>query len=87
MALHRSWGGVVPELSARQHIRDICGVVDQAQMREIPLNGRSFIELAALQSNAVFSAAFTTLFTASFVYWMASGAPSARRCAMRAWTS
>ena len=30
VALHRSWGGVVPELSARQHIRDICGVVDQA---------------------------------------------------------
>lgn len=28
--LHRSWGGVVPELSARQHIRDICGVVRQA---------------------------------------------------------
>jgi hypothetical protein len=32
-------------------------VVDQAQIREIPLNGRSFIELAALQSNAVFSEA------------------------------
>ena len=27
MALHRKWGGIVPELSARQHIRDICGVV------------------------------------------------------------
>ena len=25
--LHRAWGGVVPELSARQHVRDICGVV------------------------------------------------------------
>jgi N6-L-threonylcarbamoyladenine synthase len=30
VALHREWGGVVPELSARQHIRDICGVVDRA---------------------------------------------------------
>jgi N6-L-threonylcarbamoyladenine synthase len=30
MALHREWGGIVPELSARQHIRDICGVVDSA---------------------------------------------------------
>jgi N6-L-threonylcarbamoyladenine synthase len=29
-AIHREWGGVVPELSARQHIRDICGVVEQA---------------------------------------------------------
>ena len=27
MSLHREWGGIVPELSARQHIRDICGVV------------------------------------------------------------
>jgi N6-L-threonylcarbamoyladenine synthase len=28
--VHREWGGVVPELSARQHVRDICGVVEQA---------------------------------------------------------
>ena len=28
--IHREWGGVVPELSARQHIRDICGVVERA---------------------------------------------------------
>jgi N6-L-threonylcarbamoyladenine synthase len=29
-AIHSEWGGVVPELSARQHIRDICGVVQRA---------------------------------------------------------
>jgi len=29
-AIHREWGGVVPELASRQHVRDICGVVDQA---------------------------------------------------------
>lgn len=28
--IHREWGGVVPELSARQHIRDICGVTERA---------------------------------------------------------
>ena len=28
--IHREWGGIVPELSARQHVRDICGVVEQA---------------------------------------------------------
>ena len=28
--IHRAWGGVVPELSARQHVRDICPVVEQA---------------------------------------------------------
>ena len=27
--LHRQWGGVVPELSARQHVQDICGVVER----------------------------------------------------------
>ena len=27
--LHRKWGGVVPELASRQHIRDICGVVEE----------------------------------------------------------
>jgi len=30
VAIHREWGGVVPELSARQHVRDICGVVARA---------------------------------------------------------
>jgi N6-L-threonylcarbamoyladenine synthase len=28
--IHREWGGVVPELASRQHIRDISGVVDRA---------------------------------------------------------
>src|SRR5215203_54075 len=30
VAIHREWGGVVPELAARQHLRDICGVVERA---------------------------------------------------------
>ena len=30
VAIHREWGGIVPELSARQHVRDICGVVEKA---------------------------------------------------------
>jgi N6-L-threonylcarbamoyladenine synthase len=30
VAIHREWGGVVPELASRQHIRDICGVVTRA---------------------------------------------------------
>jgi N6-L-threonylcarbamoyladenine synthase len=28
--IHREWGGVVPELASRQHIRDICGVVERS---------------------------------------------------------
>ena len=30
MAIHREWGGVVPELASRQHVRDICGVTERA---------------------------------------------------------
>jgi N6-L-threonylcarbamoyladenine synthase len=30
VAIHREWGGVVPELASRQHVRDICGVVARA---------------------------------------------------------
>jgi N6-L-threonylcarbamoyladenine synthase len=29
-SLHREWGGVVPEIASRQHVRDICGVVERA---------------------------------------------------------
>jgi N6-L-threonylcarbamoyladenine synthase len=29
-AIHREWGGVVPELASRQHVRDICGVAEAA---------------------------------------------------------
>lgn len=32
-AIHREWGGVVPELASRQHVRDICGVVEEAFKR------------------------------------------------------
>ncbi len=28
--IHRDWGGVVPEIASRQHVRDICGVVERA---------------------------------------------------------
>src|SRR3989338_2966019 len=30
VSIRREWGGVVPELASRQHIRDICGVVERA---------------------------------------------------------
>jgi len=29
-AIHREWGGIVPELASRQHVRDICGVYEEA---------------------------------------------------------
>ena len=37
--IHRAWGGVVPELASRQHVRDICGVVDAAlEQADVALN-------------------------------------------------
>lgn len=44
--IHREWGGVVPELASRQHLRDICGVVERA-MHE------AAVEWADLQAIAV----------------------------------
>jgi tRNA N6-adenosine threonylcarbamoyltransferase len=42
--IHREWGGVVPELASRQHIRDLCRVVDRA-MDEA---GTSWSDLGAI---------------------------------------
>jgi N6-L-threonylcarbamoyladenine synthase len=37
--IHREWGGVVPELASRQHVRDICGVVERAfEQADAPLD-------------------------------------------------
>ncbi len=41
VAIHREWGGVVPELASRQHIRDICGVVSERSDRRASPLGRS----------------------------------------------
>lgn len=38
--IHGEWGGVVPELASRQHVRDICGVVERALAdARLELNG------------------------------------------------
>jgi N6-L-threonylcarbamoyladenine synthase len=42
--IHREWGGVVPELASRQHVRDICGVVEAA----LDKAGVSATDLAAI---------------------------------------
>ena len=48
-AIHQAWGGIVPELSARQHIRDICGVVDRAVADAGPVPaGRAPYDLIAV---------------------------------------
>ena len=46
--IHREWGGVVPELASRQHIRDICGVVEGA-LRDAGVDLRSIDAIAVTQ--------------------------------------
>src|SRR5829696_8005879 len=46
--IHREWGGVVPELASRQHIRDICGVVVRA-MDEADTKWRDLGAIAVTQ--------------------------------------
>ena len=46
--IHREWGGVVPELASRQHVRDICGVVERA-LADAGANWRDVDALAVTQ--------------------------------------
>jgi N6-L-threonylcarbamoyladenine synthase len=46
--IHREWGGVVPELASRQHIRDICGVVARA-LEEASVTWRDLGAIAVTQ--------------------------------------
>ncbi len=48
VAIHREWGGVVPELASRQHVRDICGVVERA-LGEAGATWRSLDAVAVTQ--------------------------------------
>ena len=48
VSIHREWGGVVPELASRQHIRDICGVVERA-MEEAGATWRDLGAVAVTQ--------------------------------------
>ncbi len=43
-AVHREWGGVVPELASRQHVRDICGVYEEA----LAQSGTTIADIAAV---------------------------------------
>jgi N6-L-threonylcarbamoyladenine synthase len=46
VAIHREWGGVVPELASRQHLRDICGVVERALAEAGIVSRRPAFDLA-----------------------------------------
>lgn len=46
--IHREWGGVVPEIASRQHLADICGVVEGA-MAEAKLSPSDIDAVAVTQ--------------------------------------
>lgn len=67
-AVHREWGGIVPELSARQHVRDICGVVRHA------LAGGSYDAIAVTQGPGLVGSLLVGLAFAKALAW-ARGVP------------
>ena len=66
--VHREWGGVVPELSARQHIRDICGVVEARSAR----GRRTFDAIAATQGPGLVGSLLVGLSFAKALAWARS---------------
>jgi N6-L-threonylcarbamoyladenine synthase len=69
--IHREWGGVVPELSARQHIRDICGVVERAML---DAGGVGFDAVAVTQGPGLVGSLLVGVSFAKSLAW-ASGVP------------
>ena len=61
-AIHREWGGVVPEMASRQHVRDICGVVeaalDQAGLSPADLRGVAVTQGPGLVGSLLVGVAF-----------------------------
>lgn len=66
--IHREWGGVVPELSARLHVRDICGVVEKA----IAESGRSYDAIAVTQGPGLVGSLLVGLSFAKALAWAQS---------------
>ncbi|MBI3050641.1 MAG: tRNA (adenosine(37)-N6)-threonylcarbamoyltransferase complex transferase subunit TsaD [Acidobacteria bacterium] len=68
VAVHREWGGVVPELSARQHVRDICGVVRQA----LEAGGGGYDAIAVTQGPGLVGSLLVGLAFAKALAWARS---------------
>jgi N6-L-threonylcarbamoyladenine synthase len=69
--IHRAWGGIVPELSARQHIRDICGVVERAVADAGPAGpaGRPYDLIAVTQGPGLVGSLLVGLSFAKSLAW------------------
>ena len=71
--IHREWGGVVPELASRQHVRDICGVVERA-MGEAAVGWRDLDALAVTQGPGLIGSLLVGVAFAKTASW-AAGKP------------
>ena len=69
--IHRAWGGIVPELSARQHIRDICGVVERAveDAGPVPAPGVAYDLIAVTQGPGLVGSLLVGLSFAKSLAW------------------
>ncbi len=70
--IHRVWGGVVPELSARQHIRDICGVVERALSDGALIDGASYDAIAVTSGPGLVGSLLVGLSFAKALAWSRS---------------
>ena len=68
VAIHRNWGGVVPELASRQHIRDICGVVDRALV-DAGINQSGYQAIAVTQGPGLIGSLLVGLSFAKSLAW------------------
>ena len=71
--IHREWGGVVPELAARQHVRDICGTVERA-LHESAVTWRDLDALAVTQGPGLIGSLLVGVSFAKAAAW-AAGKP------------
>ena len=67
-AIHREWGGVVPELASRQHLRDICGVVDRA-LEEAAVTWRDLGAVAVTQGPGLIGSLLVGVSFAKSIAW------------------
>jgi N6-L-threonylcarbamoyladenine synthase len=69
--IHREWGGVVPELAARQHIRDICGTVERA-LRDAAVTWDDLDALAVTQGPGLIGSLLVGVSFAKAAAWAAA---------------
>jgi N6-L-threonylcarbamoyladenine synthase len=69
--IHREWGGVVPELAARQHVRDICGTVERA-LADAAVGWRDLDAIAVTQGPGLVGSLLVGVAFAKTAAWAAN---------------